>query len=161
LRRLQPAAARLADFSAGSRKLLDAADQGQGLSKFLDFMDGWVGVISNADGLGHVFRLRLTFDNEFFTSAIRRYLDEFGPKQRRSAKAQAVRTALEQVQRTLDAHRGAVPEQVRKRLPQRVQELPDQVTKKLGDALGGATGSAPSAPSTGDLAPLLHYMLGS
>jgi phospholipid/cholesterol/gamma-HCH transport system substrate-binding protein len=158
LKRLEPTAARLADFSAGARKLLDAADQGQGLSKFLDFMNGWVGVIGNADGLGHVFRLRLTFDDQFFTSAIRRYLGEYGAGKRRSPKAQAVRQALEQVQHTLDEHRDKLPEAVRRRLPKQAQELPAQVTKALGDALGGATGST---PQTGDLAPVLDYMLGS
>src|SRR5207249_558545 len=110
LRRLQPTAQELARFSEGIQKLLDASDQNAGLRDFLGFMQGWVGVITKADGLGHVFRLRLTFDKEFFTSVINRYMAEFMPKMaakhrstgsRHTSSKESVKRALDNLQRGL------------------------------------------------------------
>lgn len=73
LRRLRPAADRLATFSGDLRPFMHSADTGKGLFEFLDFMAGWASTTKSGDGLGHVFRLGATIDQQIIESAARRY----------------------------------------------------------------------------------------
>ncbi|MHB8692953.1 MAG: MlaD family protein [Solirubrobacteraceae bacterium] len=78
LAQMRPATATLARFSKAASPFLTALDQQGGLQQFLGFVAGWAGVTSTRDGLGHLFRLRLSLDNQFLTSALGKYASLFG-----------------------------------------------------------------------------------
>jgi phospholipid/cholesterol/gamma-HCH transport system substrate-binding protein len=75
---MRPATATLASFAAKSRSFLGTLDQQAGLKWFLGFIAGWTGVTQDRDGLGHLFRLRLSLDDQSITSALGKYASLFG-----------------------------------------------------------------------------------
>jgi phospholipid/cholesterol/gamma-HCH transport system substrate-binding protein len=73
LRRLEPTARRLATFARELEPLTDSFDEGGAFDALLGLVDGWARTIQTSDGLGHVFRLRVQFDEELATSLLQRY----------------------------------------------------------------------------------------
>lgn len=83
VRRLRPTAERLAAFASDLAPLTRTFDQGGGLDALLGLMEGWAHTIKTSDGLGHVFRLRITFDDELLTSVLQRYGSPQGARKKR------------------------------------------------------------------------------
>ena len=78
LSQMRPATATLASFATQSRPFLNTLDQQAGLKWFYGFIAGWTGVTSTRDGIGHLFRLRLSLDQQGITSALGKYASLFG-----------------------------------------------------------------------------------
>lgn len=174
LQRLRPTLDRVAQFSADADPLLDALDQGRGLTELFTFFGGWAGVIDNRDSLGQVFRLRLTVDESLVTSAIKRYARKMGVEAplTRTPKRRAPR---ERPRPAAPAPRPAPVE--RKRLPElpvklpkvaedltekALDELPAEVERAVEGLLGGLRGPGTrdaDPPSRSDMSKLLDYLL--
>jgi phospholipid/cholesterol/gamma-HCH transport system substrate-binding protein len=86
LRRIRPTAGRLASFATSLQPLMKSLGPDGGFRAFLGFIDGWAGVTNQADGLGHVFNLRLTVDEEILTSAIQKYTETLLPDAQKRGK---------------------------------------------------------------------------
>jgi phospholipid/cholesterol/gamma-HCH transport system substrate-binding protein len=155
LRRLRPAANRLAQFSKDVQPLVDSADRDGGLKAFLSFVAGWSSVTSQKDALGHVFRLHASIDKELVTSALSRYAGiaiKSTPKV--APLAAAPPTAAAPQSETAPAANATQPAPARDRLPD-VTNLVNGVTGLLGQAGGGQPAAA-----SGDAGKLLNYLLG-
>jgi phospholipid/cholesterol/gamma-HCH transport system substrate-binding protein len=80
LSQMRPATATLASFATKFKPFLGTLDQQAGLKWFYGFIAGWTGVTSSRDGIGHLFRLRLSLDDQSITSALGKYASLFGIK---------------------------------------------------------------------------------
>jgi phospholipid/cholesterol/gamma-HCH transport system substrate-binding protein len=186
LRRLRPTADRLAGFSSTAKPLLDQlgapTPQESSARSFLSFMDGWENTTYQRDSLGHVFRLRLTLDDEALTSALQRLPEELGLTERpRRARRSAGRQAADKPKAQPAPVRSPAaprPEAVGKAVKgltdgakdltdgvaegvRGIKETVDGVVGGLKQGLGGGAGRAPSAPSDGGTQKLLNFLLGS
>lgn len=78
LAQIRPASNTLASWATKSAPFLGTLDQQAGLKWFYGFIAGWTGVTSSRDGIGHLFRLRLSLDDQAITSALGKYASLFG-----------------------------------------------------------------------------------
>lgn len=78
LSQIRPATASLASFGTQAKPFLNTLDQQAGLKWFLGFIAGWTSVTQDRDGLSHLFRLRLSLDDQSITSALGKYASLFG-----------------------------------------------------------------------------------
>lgn len=180
LRQLGPTADRLATFVQDADPLVDAVENRKGLREVLEFMNTWSNAIRGKDGLGHHFRIHITFDEEIITSALSRYAGikspAIGPKPPNAGSEQTSNDVP--ASPVISPDDPVAPRSERK---DPVKPLLDGVTKGLQDigtsvqdAVGGLTGelekglkggllkggdrSTDTAPS--DTSKLFNYLLG-
>lgn len=73
VRRLATTARQLSTFAGDTAPVVRGLDRGV-LKDAIGLMHGWSHVIARSDGLGHIFRVRATVDQELLTSALTRYM---------------------------------------------------------------------------------------
>lgn len=152
LRELGPTAENLATFVSDTGPLVDALDRRKGLREVVEFMHTWSNAIRGRDGLGHHFRIHITFDEEIITSALSRYaginLPAIGPKPPAAGAEETSNDPPPAQPRTPErpAPAPAEPKPAQPKKP--VKPLLDGVTKGLQEigkpveeAVGGLTGA--------------------
>jgi len=181
VRRLATTAHRLATFSGDTAPVVRGLDRGV-LKDAIGLMHGWSRVIARSDGLGHIFRVRATVDQELLTSALTRYargtpkLTPHFPKKKAPAK-----TATAPPPAPPDAGRApkrpVLPDVVQDTV-QKVEDGVKATVGKVGEALkdalnplfgrkgaaaGTGTGGPPAAPRSrdSDALRLFDYLFGS
>ncbi|MEA2167485.1 MAG: phospholipid/cholesterol/gamma-HCH transport system substrate-binding protein [Solirubrobacteraceae bacterium] len=147
LRRLRPTAHRLASFATQLRPLANTLGPQGGFRALLGFIDGWTGVTSQADGLGHVFRLRLVLDDQILTSALQRYSQSLGlPQIVRKGKHGA----------KAPAQTGTAPQAATPPAANPVTDLTKSLTDKLSATTQSILGDVLSQPALKNTAALLN-----
>jgi phospholipid/cholesterol/gamma-HCH transport system substrate-binding protein len=166
LKLIRPTVAHLASFAQTLRPVLDMLDAGSGLREFLGFMAGWAGVTAQRDGLGHVFRLRLTLDQQLLTSALSRYAAALGLNRHHGRKPPKVVKLSPQVVRlpgplakTINpGGSGGRANPVVSALQQTVTNTTSTINTLAGSAGGGGSASS-QRPTASTTSQLLHYLL--
>lgn len=162
LARLRPTADLLARYADDSKALMDGLGSGT-LRSFLAFMDDWSHVTDNADGLGHVFRLRISFNKDLIGLALARYAKDFLPKAARHRTTKAARPAPSP---SVAAPEAAKPAPVPKlptvplgeAIKQGVDAIGKTVTGVVGAVAGGTSGGGGAARQD-DATKLLNYLM--
>jgi virulence factor Mce-like protein len=183
VRALQPTAAHVASFSDNLQTLTNALDGGAALKNVLTFMEGWAGVTGQQDGLGNVFRLRVTANEELVTSVLQRMAPTLLPAKKQTKKSSgkpAVKVpSLPDLLPKPSAKEpqagkatGAVDDLLKKLVPGPVGGALGKAVTDVGNAVGAVTGGLGKklAPPTGggtpressgsDASRLLNYLLG-
>jgi virulence factor Mce-like protein len=156
LAQMRPATATLASFAQDLGPFLNVLDQQGGLREFLGFVAGWAGVTSQRDGLGHVFRLRLSIDQQLLTSALGKYAALFGagPSRGRGAAHRAA------AGNPVPAPSANGPAPSTTTATATTTGVPTVPTLPTVPTAGGVGGSPASGAGGGQTRQLLQYLLG-
>jgi phospholipid/cholesterol/gamma-HCH transport system substrate-binding protein len=170
LKLMRPTVAHLATYANTLRPVVNMLDAGTGLREFFGFMAGWAGVTAQRDGLGHVFRLRATIDQQLLTSALGRYAAALGLKHRGAVKTPGAAKIVQQAMGLLGAvasptgsrGSGGPGAPALSQLQHTVGSATSTVSGLLAPSTptpgaGGASAKPPAASSTSKL---LQYLLG-
>jgi virulence factor Mce-like protein len=133
VRRVAGTVRQLSAFAGDLAPVTRGLDRGV-LRDAIGLMHGWSRVIARSDGLGHIFRVRATVDQELLTSALTRYMRR-APKLPARPPAKAPRPG---------APAGVGPAPKRPVLADPVPAVKDAVGQ-IGNAVGGAVGKVGDA----------------
>ena len=163
LRRLAPTATRLRDFTGELAPVTASFDEGGAFDALLGLADGWARTIQTSDGLGHVFRLRIQFDEELATSLLQRFGILTPTRQRATRRpARPPRPAVAQAPAPPSAP-APRPSPSRKPVAPTLGELPARLGADLDEIVDGVRGAlaGKDAPAAGaDRGGLLGTLLG-
>ena len=158
VQRLQGTVAKLSGFARDSAPVARSLDRGV-LRDAFDLMHGWSNVVRRADGLGHIFRVRVKVDQETITSALSRYGPALLPTTGTAAdrrRARAVASAARPAGRAATPSTGSASVPERPAAP--LGGFIDGLARPLADAL--TPPRAPAGRAVGGQRGLLDYLFG-
>ncbi|WP_205696484.1 MlaD family protein [Conexibacter sp. SYSU D00693] len=112
--RLKPTSEQLEKFATELGPVSEAFDEGT-MQKMLGLMNGWSRTIRRSDGLGHVFGLRILFNQDLLRHLIQRYAEPAAAKKERGGREKP-------------QPKGPIPA---------LQPTPTKVQDKVKDTVGG------------------------
>lgn len=176
LRALRPTLGKLSQFTKDFQPFVDTLDQNGGTKALLGFVNGWASTTSQRDGLGHVFRLRVTADSSALTGLLQRVgagaLTGPSPAETNKVPGEPKRKQAAAAVKVPDVTTTATAP-VKKKLSDSLSKTVKDVTgvvqgtlqgllgsKDGGGLLGGLTGKKDDSSSGNSAGKLLNYLLG-